>query len=111
MPDVVDRDCSAPANEDPCQQGDPKAYIRYHLKSKHSQRLGNHGMLHVNINIDTNTHCEAFEDVSFPGEFKNPDPSINVITLGKYDENYIRPNADLESRPPIRSREQLKCII
>ena len=52
-------------------------------------------------------HYDAFEDDDIPGECKSLDTSINSVSLEQYDEDNFRPNADLESRPPIRSREQL----
>ena len=65
---------------------------------------------HANINADRNTDYDAFEDAYVSGEIKNPDASIIPASLEKCDEDYIRPNADLKSRPPLISREQLKCM-
>ena len=59
----------------------------------------------MNINANSNPHYDAFEDVYVLEEFKSPDTSINALSLEQYDKDYIRVNADLESRPPIRSRE------
>ena len=53
-------------------------------------------------------HLLCFEDVYLPGEFKNLNTSINAVSLEQYDEDYIRINAKLETRPPIRSREELQ---
>ena len=77
----------------------------------HSQRHGKYGKsTQANINVESNVHYDAFEDVYVLGEFKNPDPAINAVSLEQYDEDNIRPNGRLESRLPISSREQLKCM-
>ena len=36
--------------------------------------------------------------------------NINTVSLEQYNNDYMRPNTDLESKPPIRSRKQLKCM-
>ena len=55
---------------------------------KHSQRHSNYGKSeHLNINIDNNVHCDDFKDVYVPGEFENPDTSINVVSLEQYDQD------------------------
>ena len=45
------------------------------------------------------------------GEFKNPDTSINAVSWGQYDEDYIRPDADLETRPPSGAGSKLSIHI
>ena len=76
-----------------------------------TKRHDNYGKsLHVNINADSNTDYDAFEDVYVPREFKNPDTNRNAVSLQEYDREYITTNAGLESRTPIRSRDQLKCM-
>ena len=63
------------------------------LMPKHTQKYGNYGKsVHVNINFDNNIHY-VFEDVLLPGDFKNSDTSINVVSLEQYDEDYIRQGA------------------
>ena len=57
----------------------------------------------MNINVDINTHFDSYQDVDVPEEFKNPHTSINAASLDQYDEDYIWQNADLDSRPSIRS--------
>ena len=52
MPKVGDMSHSTPASEDPCH-----------------------------INVDSNTHYDAFEDAYVPGEFKNQNMSINAVSL------------------------------
>ena len=66
--------------------------------------------MHAKIYVDSNTHYDALKDVYVPGEFKNPDMSINAVSLEQYGEDYIRPNADLESRPQSKSMGQLNCM-
>ena len=44
------------------------------------------------------------------GEFKNPDTSINAVSLEQNGKDYIRPNTDLESTPQISTKEQIKCM-
>ena len=36
--------------------------------------------------------------------------SINAVSLEEHGETQIRQNTDLETRPHIRSKEQLKCM-
>ena len=36
--------------------------------------------------------------------------NINTASVEQDGVDYIRPNADLEMRPQIRSKEQLKCM-
>ena len=78
---------------------------------KHCLNHGSSGKYaYTDIWVDRRTHYDALKGAYVPGEFKNPDTSINTVPLGKYGEDYIRQNADLESRPQIRSRKQLKCM-
>ena len=96
MPKVGDMGHSTSASEDLCQGEMPKADVRSHLKPMNSQKSGNYcESVHVNINVDSNTHYDAFEDVYVPGEFKNPDTSINAVSVEQYFEEYIRPNDDI----------------
>ena len=41
---------------------------------------------------------DTLKDVHVVGEFENPDTSINAVSMEQSDEDYIRPNANLESR-------------
>ena len=41
----------------------------------------------------------------------NHDMSMNIVSWEQYGDDYIRPNADLETWPPIRSKEQLNMCI
>ena len=36
--------------------------------------------------------------------------NVNTVSVEQHGEEYIRPNADLGTRPQIRSKEQLKCM-
>ena len=36
--------------------------------------------------------------------------NINTVSMEQHGDDYIRPNADLEMRPQIRSKAQLKCM-
>ena len=36
--------------------------------------------------------------------------NINKVSMEQHGDDYIRPNADLETRPHIRSKAQLKCL-
>ena len=42
--------------------------------------------------------------------FGRPHMNINTVYVEHHGDDYIRPNADLENRPQIRSQEQLKCM-
>ena len=56
---------------------------------KHSQRHGNYGKsVHANINVDCNTHFDAFEDVYVPGAFQNTD-TIGTIWWLLYAQCYL----------------------
>ena len=35
---------------------------------------------------------------------------VNTVPVKQHEEDYIRPNADLETRLQIRSNEHLKCV-
>ena len=35
---------------------------------------------------------------------------VNIGPVGQHEDDYIRPNADLETRLQIRSNEHLKCM-
>ena len=50
------------------------------------------------------------KDVYVPEEFKRPHMNINTVSVEQHEDNYIRPDADLETRPQIRRKEQLKCM-
>ena len=77
----------------------------------HFQRYTSYGKFaHVNRNVDSNTHFDAFEYANVQGKFKNTDTSINVLLQEQYYKDYIIPSADLESRPPSRGREQPKYM-
>ena len=36
--------------------------------------------------------------------------NVNTVSVEQHEDDYIRPNADLETRPQIRCNEYLKCI-
>ena len=63
---------------------------------------------HANIDIDT--HYDAIKDVYVPGEFRRPHMTINTVPMEQHGDDYIRPNGDLEMRPQISSKAQLKCM-
>ena len=50
------------------------------------------------------------EDIYVPGEYERPHMDVNIGSMGQHGDDYIRPNADLETRPQIISKEQLKCM-
>ena len=85
-------------------RGDAQGY-----KPKHSQeRHGSNGKsAHANIDIDTHY---IIKDVCVPGEFRRPHMIINTVSMEQHEDEYIRPNAGLETRLQIRSNEHLKCI-
>ena len=64
---------------------------------------------HVNRGIDT--HYNAIKDVYVPGEFRRPDMNMNTVSMEQHGDDYTRPNADLETRLQIRSKEQLNVCI
>ena len=39
-----------------------------------------------------------------------PHTYVNTVSMEQHGNDYIRPNADLETRPLIRSKKQLKCM-
>ena len=87
----------SPSSENPYQGEISKALVQCHLKSYHSQVCGNFGKsIHANINVDNNNHYGAFEDAYLPEEFTNLATNISTVSLEQCDEDFIRPNADLE---------------
>ena len=95
---------STPASEHSCLGEMPKEYVRCHTRPRHFQRYDNYGKsTHLNINADNNIYFDVFKDIHVPG-----DTSINAVSLEQYNAEYVRPNADLETRPPVRSRESQK---
>ena len=64
----------------------------------------------VHVNTDIDTHYNIIKDMNVPGEYRRPHMNINAVSMEQHGDNYIRPNADLERRPQIRSKEQLKYI-
>ena len=61
---------STPASEDHCQREMPNAKVGCYLKSNHSQRHGKYAKsVHANINVDSNTQYDAFENVYVPEDF------------------------------------------
>ena len=76
------------------------------------QSQDNHGSsgksAHDSLDIDT--HYNVIKDVYVPEELKKPHTDVNRISVEQQGNDYIRSNADLESRPQIRSKEQLKCM-
>ena len=59
-------------------------------------------------NLDIDTPYNVIKDVHVPGELKRPHTDVNTVSVDKQGNDYIRPNADLETRPQIRSKEQPK---
>ena len=58
--------------------------------------------------LDIGTHYNFIKDVYVPEELKRPQTDVNTVCVEQQGNDYIRPNADLETRPQIRSKEQLK---
>ena len=50
------------------------------------------------------------KDIYVPGEYRRPHMNINIVAMQQHGDDYIRPNAYLETRSQIRSKEQLKCM-
>ena len=48
------------------------------------------------------------KDVYVPGEFKRPHINMNTVSMEQHGDDYIMPDADLETRPQIISKEHLK---
>ena len=98
---------STPASEDLCQRDLPKAQEWYQLMLQQSQE--NHGSsgksAHDSLDIDT--HYNVIKDVYVPEELKRPHTDVNAVSV-EQGNDYIRPNADLEKKHQIRSKEQLK---
>ena len=56
-----------------------------------SKRHGSYDRsVHVNVNFVVMLTM-ILQDIYVPAEFKNPDTSINAVSLEQYDEGYIRP--------------------
>ena len=74
------------------------------------QSQENHGSsgksAHDSLDIDT--HYNVIKDVYVPEELKRPHTGVNTVCVEQQGNDYIRPNADLETRPQIRSKTQLK---
>ena len=74
------------------------------------QSQENHGSsgksAHDSLEIDT--HYNAIKDVYVPEELKRPHTDVNTVSVEQQGNDYIRPNADLETGPQIRNKEQLK---
>ena len=64
----------------------------------------------VHDSLDIDTHYKVIKDVYVPEELKRPHTNVNTVCVEQQGNVYIRPNADLETRPQIRSKEQLKCM-
>ena len=64
----------------------------------------------VHANVDIDTHYDVIKDVNVPGEFRRPHMNINTVSMEQQGDDYIKSNADLETRPQIRSTEQMKCM-
>ena len=60
--------------------------------------------------LDIDTHYNVIKDVYVPEELKRPHTDVNTVSVEQQGNDYIRSNADLETRPQIRSKEQLKCM-
>ena len=104
MPKVGDMICSTPASVDLCQMDLPKAQEWHQLMLKQSQeRCGSCGKS-THASIDVDTRFDVMKDVYVPGEFKRPHMSVNTVSMKQHENDYIRPNADLEMRPEIKSK-------
>ena len=76
-------------------------------KPKHSQeRHGSTGKS-AHAYIDFDTQYDIMKDVYVPGEFRRPQM---IVPVKQHEDDYVRPNADLETRLQIRSNEHLKCM-
>ena len=110
VPKVGDMFHSTPASEDLCQRDLPKTQEWCQLMLQQSQE--NHGSsgksAHDNLDIDT--HYNVIKDVYVPEELKRPHTDVNTVSVEQQRNDHIRPNADLETRPQIRSKEELKCM-
>ena len=58
--------------------------------------------------LEMDTHYNVIKDVYVPEELKRPHTNVNTVCVEQQGSDYIRPNADLETRPQIRCKEQLK---
>ena len=64
----------------------------------------------LHVETDTVTHYNVMKDMYVPEEYGRPHMDVNTVSMEQHGHDYIRPNADLETRPQIRSKEQLKCM-
>ena len=60
--------------------------------------------------LDIDTHYNVIKDVHVPEDLKRPHTNVNTVCVEQQGNDHIMPNADLETRPQIRSKEQLKCM-
>ena len=100
--------CSTAATEDLFQRDLPKAQEWCQLMLQQSQESHGSNGKTVHANTDTDTHYDFMKDMYIPGEYMRPCMNINTVSMEQHGDDCIRPNADLETRPQIRSKEQLK---
>ena len=55
--------------------------------------------------LDIVTHYNVIKDVHVPEELKRPHTDVNTVSV-EQGNDYIRPNADLETRPQIRIKDE-----
>ena len=92
-----------------CQWGSLPGVDAQGYKTKHSQeRHGSNGKsAHANIDIDNHYDIKY---VYVQGEFRRLQMMINTVSMEQHEDDYIRPNADLDTRLQIKSNEHLKCM-
>ena len=110
VPKVGDMFHSTPASEDLFQRDLPKAQEWCQLMLQQSQE--NHGSSGKSAHdcLDIDTLYNVIKDVYVPAELKRPHTDVNTVSVEQQGNDYIRPNGDLEMKPQIRSREQLKIV-
>ena len=64
----------------------------------------------ANVKHKSNTYYNSLKDIYGAEVFKNSDTNIDTVWLEQHGKDYIKPDADVQSRPPIRNENQLKCM-
>ena len=90
--------CPTPANEDPCQGEMPK--VRNQGIPKKVMAV----LVSLHMIVETLMFIMILEMYMFQEKIGE------LISVEQDGDDYIRPNADFEMKPQIRSKEQLKCM-
>ena len=65
---------------------------------------------YTNAGYNSNTHYDILENMYVQEMFEHQDTKVDTRWMEQHGRDYIKANADLESRPLIMSEEKLKCM-